>query len=65
VERCLDDTAKGKQKHWEAGLSECHFVHHKSHMGYLGSNPGLRGERPATDRLNYGEAELSLGVFAF
>jgi len=65
VERWLDDAAKGKQKHWEADLSQWHFVQHKSHMDCLGSNPGLRGERPVTDRLNYGKAELSLGVFAF
>lgn len=60
MERWLDNTEKGKQKHWETDLSECHFVHHKSHKDYLGSNLGLRGERPATDRLNYGKAELPL-----
>jgi hypothetical protein len=65
VERWLDDTEKGKQEHWETDLSHCHFFHYKSHMDYLGSNPGLRGERPATDRLNYGKNELPLGVFAF
>jgi hypothetical protein len=26
-------------------LSQCHFVHYKSHVG---ANQGLRGERPAT-----------------
>jgi hypothetical protein len=33
-------------------LSQCHFVHHKYDMDNAGSNPGLRGERPATDRLS-------------
>jgi len=65
VERWVGDTEKGKQKRWETDVSQCYFVHHKSHMDYFESNPGLRGERPATDRLNYGKAELSLGVFVF
>jgi hypothetical protein len=30
-------------------LSQYHFVHHKS-------NPGLRGERPANNRLSHGTA---------
>jgi hypothetical protein len=33
-------------------LSQCHFVHHKSHW----IDPGRRGERPATNRLSYGTA---------
>jgi hypothetical protein len=37
-------------------LSQCHFVHHKSHITYLGSNPGRRGGKPATNRLSYGKA---------
>jgi hypothetical protein len=31
-----------------------------SHGLDLGSNPGLRGERPATNRLNHGTAPISL-----
>jgi hypothetical protein len=34
------------------------FVHHKSHMIYLGSNPGLRLEKPATNRLTYGTTPI-------
>jgi hypothetical protein len=29
-------------------LSQCHFVHHKSHWIDLGANPDRRSERPAT-----------------
>jgi hypothetical protein len=36
-------------------LSLCHFVDHKSHMDWPGiePGPGLRGERPATNRLSH------------
>jgi hypothetical protein len=32
-----------------------------SHGLDLGSNPGLRGERPATNRLSHGTAKVYLG----
>jgi hypothetical protein len=32
VEHWWNDTDRGKQKYWERNLSQCHFVHHKSHM---------------------------------
>jgi hypothetical protein len=35
-------------------LTQCHFVHHKSHIPDLGSNPGSSGGKPATNRLSYG-----------
>jgi len=36
-------------------LSQCHCVQYKSHRWTgLRSNPGLRGERPASNRLNHG-----------
>jgi hypothetical protein len=33
-------------------LSQCHFVHQKSHCTYPGSNPGLQAGRPAANRLS-------------
>jgi hypothetical protein len=38
-------------------LSQCRFVHHKSHMTWPGSNPGHRGGKPEL----YGTAIL-IGV---
>jgi hypothetical protein len=37
-------------------LPQWHFVHHKFHMKWLGSNLGRRGGKPATNRLSYGAA---------
>jgi hypothetical protein len=47
--RC-NDIDRGKPKD-----SQCHFIHHKSHWIDPGTNPGRRGERPATNRLSYGK----------
>jgi hypothetical protein len=33
-------------------LLQCRFVHHKPQM-----NPGRRGEKPGTNRLNYSKAK--------
>jgi hypothetical protein len=47
---------KGKTDNSEKNLSQCHFVHHKPQWTDPGSNPGLRSERPATNRLSHGTA---------
>jgi hypothetical protein len=40
----------GKPKNSEKNLSQCHFVRHKFHWIDPGTNPGRRGERPATNQ---------------
>jgi hypothetical protein len=32
MEHWWNDTERGEPNYWEKKLSECHFVHHKSHM---------------------------------
>ena len=38
-----------KAKYSENNLSQRHFDHHKFHVDWLGTESGLRGERPATN----------------
>jgi hypothetical protein len=52
---------QGRTYNSEKNLSQCHFVHHKSHMDLIWDRtPGLRGERPATNRLGHGTDITSL-----
>jgi hypothetical protein len=45
-------------------LPECRFVHYKPHMPCPDANPGLRGGKPATNRLSYDTAITStISVF--
>jgi hypothetical protein len=34
------DTDKGKQKYWDKNLSQCHSVHHTSHVDWSGIEHG-------------------------
>jgi hypothetical protein len=48
MEHWWNDTDKGSELLGGVGdLSLFHFVHHKYGMAGLGSNPVLRGDRPA------------------
>ena len=60
MEHRWNETDRGKPKCSEKYLFQCHFVHHKSHRTEPGSSPGLRGGRPATNRLSHGTANTAL-----
>jgi hypothetical protein len=60
VEQSVECELAGETK-VHGGKPKCHFVQHKSLD--LESNPGLRGEKPATNPLNYDTAFCWRGIF--
>ena len=58
TEHWWSGTGGGKSKSWAKNVFHFHFVRHISHTG-LGSNPILRGDRPATDRLSLQRPRLT------
>jgi hypothetical protein len=52
----LEQELAGETELFGNNLLQCHFVHHKSHMLWPGSNPGRCGEKAATKRFSYDTA---------
>jgi hypothetical protein len=51
-----NNTDREKLMHSEKSLSQCHFIHHKSHMDLAGIFSNLRDERPMANSLHHGTA---------
>jgi hypothetical protein len=58
VEQSVEWELAGEAEVLGETLPQRHSVHYQSHQTWrdLGSNPGRRGEKPATNRLGYGTA---------
>jgi hypothetical protein len=60
AEQSVEWEMAGETELLRENLPLCHFVHHKPHMTWPGSNPGHRGGKPVTNRLSYGTGRTSL-----
>ena len=49
AERWWNGSGRGKSMFSEINVSQLSFIHYKSRMIVVVSNPGLRGEKPATE----------------
>jgi hypothetical protein len=56
---------KEKPKKSESDMSQSHFVHHKSHMGYPGLKPGLHGKMSANNSQKHVTASGVTIVYEF
>jgi hypothetical protein len=60
MEHRWNEIDRGKLKYSEKILSECHFPN--TTWTDPGSNPGLRGGRPATNHLSHGTALVGYNI---
>jgi hypothetical protein len=57
MEHRWNEIERGKRKNLGKNMSQCHFVHHKSHMDWPGIEPGPPRWEAAANRLSHGTAE--------
>ena len=56
------DTDTGIQNNSKQNLTCRHFVHHKSHVNYLGTKTSIPGEKPVNNQLSSGSYQDQLGT---